>query len=104
MLKLKDFEEYTATRLTKEERADIKQEAAREAHMLVAVQNFIASSVEEYMTEHKVGFNELVEKLGSSPSHLSKIRKGQANLTIGSFVHLMATLGKSPEDILKLKK
>ena len=104
MAKLKDFEEYIAIRMTKEERDVIRKEAEKEVNMLIAVQNFISSSVEEYMSENKVGFNELVAKLGSSPSHLSKIRKGEANLTIGSFVHLMATLGKDPQDLFKPKK
>jgi transcriptional regulator with XRE-family HTH domain len=92
------------TKFRKEERAGIKQEAVQEARMLLAVQNFIASSVEEYMIANKVGFNQLVEKLGSSPSYLSKIRKGQANLTTGSFAHLMATLGKNVEPLFKIKK
>ena len=105
MKKTKDFEEYAATRLTKEERDEIRKEAELEVKILRSIQNFISSSLEEYMTENKVGFNELVDKLKSSPSHLSKMRKGQANLTIGSFAHLMATLGKDPiEDFLKIKK
>jgi len=102
----KDFEEYVATRLTKEERAEVRKEAELEVKIFRSIQNFISSSLEEYMAENKVGFNELVAKLGSSPSHLSKIRKGQANLTIGSIAHLMATLGKDPDaiDLFKSKK
>ncbi len=104
MKNIKDFEEYVATRFTKEERDEIRKEAELEVKILRLAQNFISSSLEEYMTENKVGFNELVAKLGSSPSHLSKMRKGEANLTIGSFAHLMATLGKDPVDMFKTKK
>lgn len=100
----KDFQTYIETQLTKEEIAEIDREVDLEVKILRSIQNFISSSLEEYMTENKVGFNELVAKLGSSPSHLSKIRKGEANLTISSFAHLMATLGKDPQDLFKPKK
>ena len=100
----KNFWKHAQERLGVDRVAEIKKEAEKEANMLRSVQNFISSSVEEYMNENKVGFNELVAKLGSSPSHLSKIKKGEANLTISSFAHLMAVLGKDPEDLFKFKK
>jgi len=75
-----------------------------EVKIFKSIQNFITSSLEEYMAKNKVGFNELVEKLGSSLPHLSKIKKGEANLTIGSFAHLMATLGKDVKPLFKIKK
>lgn len=98
----KDFWKLAEKRLGARKIADIKKEARQEAAMLMKIQNFIASSVEEYMAKNKVGFNELVDKLGSSPSHLAKIKKGQANLTIASFAHLMVTLEKEPEEVLNL--
>lgn len=104
MFKLKSFEEYVATRLTKEERDEVRKQAELEIKILKSMQSFISSSLDEYMEENKVGFNELVDKLKSSPSHLSKMRKGQANLTIGSFARVMATLGKDPQDMFKNKK
>jgi DNA-binding Xre family transcriptional regulator len=106
MIEIKDFEEYIATKLTKEERAEVRKEAELEVKILKSIKSFISSSLEEYMAENKVGFNELVAKLGSSPSHLSKIKKGQANLTIESVAHLMATMGKDPDaiDMFKSKK
>ena len=104
MFKLKSFEEYVATRLTKEERDEVRKQAELEIKILKSMQSFISSSLDEYMEENIVGFNELVDKLKSSPSHLSKMRKGQANLTIGSFARVMATLGKDPQDMFKNKK
>jgi len=104
MIKLKSFQEYVETRLTKEEIAEIDKQVDLEIKILKSMQNFIASSLDEYMEENKVGFNELVDKLKSSPSHLSKMRKGEANLTIGSFARVMATLGKDPQDMFKKKK
>ena len=60
--------------------------------------------MEDYMEKNKVGFNELVRRLDSSPAHVSKIRRGEANLTLSSLAHLFATLGKEPQDVFKSKK
>ncbi|MDP3787814.1 MAG: hypothetical protein Q8Q60_00680 [Candidatus Chromulinivorax sp.] len=90
----KDFEEYIATRFTQEERDEIRKEAELEIKALKTLQRFASSSLEKYMTENKVGFNQLVEKLSTSPSHLAKIKKGEANLTFLSFANLMGCLGK----------
>ena len=34
----------------------------------------------------------------------NRTKRGEANLTISSFAHLMATLGKDPQDLFKPKK
>ncbi|MBP6870247.1 helix-turn-helix transcriptional regulator [Candidatus Babeliales bacterium] len=99
-----NFWKNAELRLGADRVAEIKKEAESEAKILLLIQQFITSSVEEYMEKNKVGFNELSAKLGSSPSHLSKIRKGQANLTISSFARLMATLQVENFDFLKLTK
>ena len=44
------------------------------------------------MAKEKIGFNELVKRLGVSPSKVSKIQKGEANLTIASIAHISALL------------
>ena len=100
----KNFEEYAEKRLGKEKFEALSQQADQEVKILLAIQKFISSSVEEYMVENNVGFNELVRKLHVSPTYVSKMRKGQANLTLSSFARLMATLGKDSQDILKIKK
>jgi hypothetical protein len=100
----KNFLELVKTRLNTEEIAEIEKQAQLEAKILLSMQQMITSSLEEYMLMHNVGFNELVKRLDSSPSHLAKIRKGQANLTLTSFAHLMATLGQDPQIHLKSKK
>lgn len=58
----------------------------------------------EYMEAHDIGFNELVRRLNSSPPHIAKIQRGEANLTLASMAHLFALLGKEPQEIFKNKK
>ena len=48
------------------------------------------------MVQEKIGFNELVRRLGSSPAQVSKIQKGEANLTIATLAHIFALLKKMP--------
>ena len=100
----KDFWEYAVNRLGEDKIKEIDKKVDQEIKILLAMQKFIASSVEEYMTDNKVGFNELVRRLHVSPTYVSKIRKGQANLTLSSFARLMATLGKDSQEILQIKK
>ena len=99
----KDFWEYAEKRLGKDKVEAIHKKVDQETKMLLAIQKFIISSVEEYMTDNNVGFNELVRQLNVSPTYVSKMRKGQANLTLYSFARLMATLGKEPKDVLNIK-
>ena len=55
----------------------------------------------DYMKKNKIGFNELVRHLNSSPSHVAKIQRGEANLTLSSLAHLLALMGKDPKDVFK---
>ena len=100
----KDFWELAEKRLGKEKVLAIHKKVDQEAKILLAIQKFIQSSVEEHMIDNEVGFNELVRRLHVSPTYVSKMRKGQANLTLTSFARLMATLGKEPQDLFKSKK
>jgi hypothetical protein len=100
----KSFDEYAENRLGKEKYNQLCKEADKEAQILLTIQNFITSSLEDYMHKNQVGFNELVRRLEVSPTYVSKMRKGQANLTLYSLARLMATLGKEPHEILPIKK
>lgn len=99
-----EFQESVEALFGKERCDELKKQAESEVKILRAMQNFITTSLEDYMQEHQVGFNQLVRRLDVSPTYFSKMRKGQANLTITSFARLMANLGKEPQDILKSKK
>jgi transcriptional regulator with XRE-family HTH domain len=95
-MKTKDFNTYLKNRLNKKEIADIEQQALLEQRALQNLQDDISNVVADYMTKEKIGFNELVRRLGASPSQVSRIQKGEANLTIASLAHIFALLGKQP--------
>jgi hypothetical protein len=95
-MKLKNFQDYLEKRLTTRQIAEIKRQAALEKRALQTLQNDVASAMKRYMREHKIGFNELVKRLEVSPTHVAKIQKGEANLTLASVARLFALLGQQP--------
>ena len=95
-MKTKSFQSYLEKRLDKKEIAEIKNQAQLEKQALQNLQDDISSIVAEYMTQEKIGFNELVRRLGISPTQVSKIQKGEANLTIASLAHVFALIKKQP--------
>ncbi len=103
-MKTKSFQKYLEKRLNKEEIAEIEEQAKREIQILSSIQKLIASAMDDYMTKKKIGFNELVRRLDSSPAHVAKMRRGEANLTLSSLAHLFATLEKEPQEVFKSKK
>jgi len=58
------------------------------------IQHDVANDVVSYMSEKKIGFNELVNKLGKSPTQVSNIIKGTANLTMATIAQVYAMMGK----------
>ncbi len=103
-MKTKSFQEYLEKRLSKNEIAEIEERAEREIRFLSLLQESISSAMEDYMSKHNIGFNELVRRLDSTPVQVAKIRRGEANLTLSSLAHLLATLEKEPQEIFKSKK
>ena len=100
-MKLKKFDDYLEKRLNPVEIAEIEKQAAAEYESLKALQEDVAHIVSTYMEEKNMGFNELVRKLDVSPAHVSKIQKGEANLTLASLAHLAALMNKKPHIIFK---
>jgi transcriptional regulator with XRE-family HTH domain len=103
-MKTKNFQSYLEKRLDKADIAKIEHQAKLEVEILRSIQDAISNTLAEYMKTHDVGFNELVKRLNSSPSHVSKIQRGEANLTLSSLAHLFALLGKKPRDMFKSNK
>ncbi len=95
-MKLKKFDEYLKKRMDPKEIAQIEYQAAIEFESLQALQKDIAQLIKKYMTEEKMGFNELVRRLDVSPTQMSKIQNGKANLTLSSLAHLAALFNKRP--------
>ena len=93
---MKKFQDYLEKRLDKEEIYQIEMQAASELEFLKAMQDDVSRAVAQYMAQESIGFNELVRRLGVSRSQLTKIQKGQANVTLASLAHFAALLGKKP--------
>jgi hypothetical protein len=100
-MKTKSFNDYLKKRFTSEEIVEIEQKAQLEVKILKLIQKVLADTMAEYMKKNKIGFNEVVRRLSTSPSQAAKIQRGQANLTLASFAHFLALMGKEPKDIFK---
>lgn len=93
-MKTKSFQTYLQKRLDKKEIAEIEEQALLEKQALQRLQDDISKAVADYMANEEIGFNELVRRLGASPAQVSKIQKGEANLTIASLAHIFTLLKK----------
>ena len=91
-MKVKNFEDYLAKRLNVEEIKELESHAEREYQALKELQKGIAFALESYAKQENIGFNDLVRKLNISPSKLSKIQNGEANLTLASIAHISTLL------------
>ena len=81
--------------------AQIEKQAQLEVKILSSFHRIITDALGEYMEKQKIGFNELVRRLDASPSHVAKIQRGEANLTLSSLAHLFALMGKEPQALFK---
>ena len=100
-MRTRSFQAYLEKRLSKEEIAEIKEQARLEVKFLRAIQKAVADTLEDYMKKQGVGFNALVRRLDSTPAHVAKMQRGEANLTVSSLAHVLALLGKDPQDFFK---
>gem|GEM_PF-568249 len=101
--KLKSFDTYIETRLTKKEITLIEKQAKLEKKLFDMWQEAITQTIDSYMKKNNVGFNDLVKILNISPTQISKIQKGQANLTLATMAHIFTTLNEMPQLIFKKK-
>lgn len=92
----KNFKTYLDKRLDKKEIAEIERQAENEVRALRDLQDDISKVIAEYMVKNDIGFNEVVRRLDISPTQLTKIQKGEANLTLASIAHISALIGKAP--------
>lgn len=100
-MKAKNFKDYLKKRLDQNEIAVLEQQADIEFEAIKRLQEDIASAVAKYMAQEKIGFNELVRRLGVSTAQAVKIQKGEANLTLASLAHIAALLKRTPHIIFK---
>lgn len=102
MSQAKHFKTYLETRLNQAKIQEIEEAAHIELEALKTLQNDVSKAVIYYMSEKDIGFNELVRKSGKSPSQLSKIIKGEANLTMATIAQLYAMMKCRPHIVGKL--
>jgi transcriptional regulator with XRE-family HTH domain len=95
-MKIKNFDDALKQRLDAKELKTMKAQALLEQEALRLLRRDIASAIALHMDKTGMGFNELTRKLGVSPTQASKIRRGEANLTVASIAHIAAFLGKKP--------
>src|ERR1700722_5438747 len=95
-MKTASFRDYLKKRLNKEEIQEIRQQVDSEFEALKGLQKNVSLALTDYMEKEKIGFNELVRRLGISPTQLTKIQKCQANLTLATLAHISALLRKKP--------
>jgi transcriptional regulator with XRE-family HTH domain len=93
-MRLKSFRDHLKKRLDENEIQELENQAQIEYESLKLLQHDIAAALAQHMEEHSLGFNEVVKRLGISPNQMSKITKGEANLTFSSLAHLAGLLGK----------
>lgn len=103
-MKTKSFKKLLEKRLNKDEIAEIETQALLEVKILRSIQEAISNAISDYMATNDIGFNELVRRLDSNPTHITKIQRGQANLTVSSLAHILALLGKEPSEIFSKSK
>ncbi len=95
------FKDYLKKRFNKEEIHEIEQQVSSEFEAFKSLQGNISSALTDYMKKEKIGFNELVRRLGISPTQLIKIQKCEANLTLATLAHISALLKKRPHLIFE---
>jgi ribosome-binding protein aMBF1 (putative translation factor) len=100
-MKTKNFQTYLKKRLSSSEIVEIQKQAEFEADVLRTLQEDVSEVITDYMSQEKIGFNELARRLDASPTQISKIRKGKANLTLASLAHIFALLRRKPRLIVK---
>ncbi|MBN2689916.1 MAG: hypothetical protein JXR42_04910 [Gammaproteobacteria bacterium] len=100
-MKTKKFSDYLTKRLDKVEIAEIEAQAELEILALEGLRQDVAAAFGKYMTNSKIGFNEAVRRLQMSPTQITKIQKGEANLTLASIAHIGALLKMRPHIVFK---
>lgn len=93
-MKVKSFQSYLKLRLKKQEMEELESQVDAEYQMLQSLQDNVSQVIAEYMAKEKIGFNELMRRLGVGPSTVAKLQKGESNLTLATVAHLSATMKK----------
>lgn len=100
-MKVKNFQDYLEKRLDKVTIAEINKQAKLEHQALKNLQSDLAKALADYMKKEDIGFNEMVRRLGVSPTQVHKIQNGTANVTLATLAHFAALMKKQPHLVFK---
>ncbi len=103
-MKKKKLKAYLDKRLDKSEIADIKQAAEIEYETLDILREDISKAVIDYMADKNIGFNDFVRETGKTPAQISKIIKGESNLTLSSIAQIYSIMGSHAHIVMGKKK
>ena len=87
---LEDFEKEI---FTPEQIEDMNRRALMRSQARENLSENISSAVAQYMAENHIGFNELKRRLNMSGTTVSKILRGDANLTLDTLALISQTTG-----------
>lgn len=88
-----NLSEFIAEHYSKDEAAEVRAAAQEEYAQLQTLQEDVTRIIAQYMAREKIGFNEMVRRLGISPSQFSRIQRGDGNITLGTLAHIARTAG-----------
>ena len=96
--KIKDFQ--TWDQLSKEifstsQLENMEKKSLQRSKIRNELSNHISSIVVEYMAKNHIGFNELVRRLNMSTATVSKIIKGNSNITLDTIAEISILIGKN---------
>ena len=88
------WQEVRKRYFAKEELENIDEEVQAEIEQIRRLQDCVSREAATYMAKEGIGFNEFMRRLAASPRKVTKILKGDCNLTMASIAQLAALLGK----------
>jgi antitoxin component HigA of HigAB toxin-antitoxin module len=100
-MELKDFDTYLAEKYTQQEINEIDANTERKVSDYLAFKNAISDELKQYMEENNLGFNDIKKQLNTSDSQMSRILKGQANITMKTVQKIAELMGKKPRIIFE---
>jgi arsenate reductase-like glutaredoxin family protein len=96
-MKFKNFNDYLKTGVCPKKIKEIEVQVELEFKAFKSFQNGMAQALNAYMKQQKLGFDELVRILEINPEKLSKILKGEGNLSLESISRIAALIKRMPK-------
>lgn len=92
--KFQSWDDLSKELFTPNEIREMEKKALERSRLRNELSNSISLIVAQYMVENNIGFNELVRRLHMSTATVSKILKGDANITLETVAEISCLIGK----------